>query len=62
MVLLVKNTPVNAGDVRDTDSIPGSGRVPGEGHGNPLQCSGDSPLTEEPHGLQSTGSQRVEHD
>ena len=37
MVLLVKNTPVNAGDVRDTDSIPGSGRSPGEGNGNLLQ-------------------------
>ena len=62
VALAVKNPPANAGDVRDTDSIPGSGRVPGEGHGNPLQYSGDSPLTEEPHGLQSTGSQRVEHD
>ena len=27
----------SAGDMRDTDSIPGSGRSPGEGHGNPLQ-------------------------
>ena len=39
MVLLVKNMPVNAGDVKDTDSIPGSGRSPGEGNGNPLQHS-----------------------
>ena len=29
----------NAGDVRDTDSILGSGRPPGEGNGNPLQYS-----------------------
>ena len=29
----------NAGDVRDTDSILGSGRSPGEGNGNPLQYS-----------------------
>ena len=34
---MVKNLPASAGDVRDTGSIPGSGRSPGEGHGNPLQ-------------------------
>ena len=39
MVLVVKNPPANAGDVRDTGSIPGSGRSPGEEHGNPLQYS-----------------------
>ena len=33
---MVKNTPLNAGDM---DSIPGSGRYPGEGNGNPLQYS-----------------------
>ena len=37
--LVVKNPPANAGDVRDSDSIPGSGRSPGKGHGNPLQYS-----------------------
>ena len=36
---VVKNLPANAGDTRDTGSIPGSGRSPGEGNGNPLQCS-----------------------
>ena len=36
MALVVKNLPVNPGDVRDVGSIPGSGRSPGEGHGNPL--------------------------
>ena len=36
---MVKNLPVNAGDVRDVGSIPGSGRSPGGGHGNPLQYS-----------------------
>ena len=36
MLLVVKNSPVNA---RDTGSIPGSGRSPGGGHGNPLQYS-----------------------
>ena len=36
---MVKNLPANAGDVRDLDSITGSGRSPGGGQGNPLQCS-----------------------
>ena len=39
MVLVVKNPPANAGDVRDAGSLPGSGRSPGGGDGNPLQCS-----------------------
>ena len=39
MVLVVKNTPASSGDVRDPGSIPGSGRSPGGGHGNPLQYS-----------------------
>ena len=34
---MVKNPPANAGDV--TDSVPGLGRSPGGGHGNPLQYS-----------------------
>ena len=34
-----KNPSANAGDLRDADSIPGSGRYPGGGHGNPLQYS-----------------------
>ena len=37
VALVVKNPPANAGDMRDAGSIPGSGRTPGEGHGNPLQ-------------------------
>ena len=37
MVLVVKNPPANAGDIRDSGSIPGWGRSPGGGHGNPLQ-------------------------
>ena len=36
---MVKNPPANAGDIRDTGCIPGSGRSPGGGHGNPLQYS-----------------------
>ena len=38
-VRVVKNSPVSAGDPRDVDLIPGSGRSPGGGHGNPLQYS-----------------------
>ena len=46
--------------VGDLGSIPGSGRSPGEGNGNPLQYSCLENLME-PGRLQSTGSQRVGH-
>ena len=36
---MVKNPLANAGDVTDSDSIPGSGRSLGAGHGNTLQYS-----------------------
>ena len=36
---MVNNLPADAGDARDAGSIPGSGRSPGGGNGNPLQCS-----------------------
>ena len=41
---VVKNPPANAGDTGDTGSIPGLGRSPEGGHGNPLQysCLGNS--------------------
>ena len=39
VVLVVKNLPANTGDLRDTGSVPGSGRSPGGGYGNPLQYS-----------------------
>ena len=39
MALVVKNPPANAGDLRDTGSIPGSGRSHGGGHHNALQYS-----------------------
>ena len=39
MVLVVKNLPANAGDVRDTGSISVLGRSPGGAHGNPLRYS-----------------------
>ena len=48
---VVKNLPANAGDV---SLIPGSGRSPGEGNGNPLQfLAWEIPWTEEPGSLQS---------
>ena len=39
VVLVVKNLPDSAGDIRDRGPIPGLGRSPGEGNGNPLQYS-----------------------
>ena len=36
---MVKNPPANAEDLGDTSSISGSGRSPGVGNGNPLQCA-----------------------
>ena len=36
---MVKNLPANAGDKRDAGSMPGLGRSPGEGNGNPLWYS-----------------------
>ena len=36
---MVKNLSANVGDIRDAGSIPGLGRTPGGGHGNPLQYS-----------------------
>ena len=38
-VLVIKNPPANAGDSRNMDLIPGSGRFPREGHSNPFQYS-----------------------
>ena len=54
---------VSARNARDPGLIPGSGRSPGEGNGNPLQyyCM-ENPWTEERGKLQSMGSQRVGHD
>ena len=61
-----KKLPANAGDIRDTGSIPGSGRSPGGGNGNLLQCfAWRIPWTEEPGRLWSVGSigsQRVGYD
>ena len=56
-----KEPAANARDLRDWGSVPGSGRPPGGGHGNPLQCSSlDSLMDRSPwavvHGV------RVAHD
>ena len=45
VALMVKNLPAKVGDMRDVGLIPGSGRSPGGGHGNPLQYS----CLENPH-------------
>ena len=49
-----KEPTCNVGDVRDAGSVPGSGRSPGEGNGNPLQYS----CLENPHGQRSLASYR----
>ena len=60
MALVVKNLPANAGDIRDLGSIPGSGRSPGGGHGNPLQYSClENPMD---RGAWWFAVHRVEHD
>ena len=59
---MVKNAPANAGDVRDANLIPGSGRSPGGGDGNPLQYSFlENPMDRGAWWLQSMGSQRDRH-
>ena len=58
---VVKNPLANAGDM---DSIPGSGRFPGEGNSNPLQysCLGTSHGQRSLAGYSSWGGKRVGHD
>ena len=58
---MVKNLPVNAGDIRDVGSIPGYGISPGEGHGNALQYFCLENPTER-GAWWATGLQRVRHD
>ena len=53
-----KESACNAGDL---GSIPGSGRSPGEGNGNPLQCSClENPMDKEAGKLKSMGSQELD--
>ena len=49
-------------NARDLGSIPGLGRSPGGGQPTSIFLPGEPPLTEEPGGLQSMGSQRIGHD
>ena len=44
MALMVKNLPANAGDIRGAGSIPGLGRSPEGGNGNPLQYCLENPM------------------
>ena len=64
MVFVVKNTSARAGDKRNAGSIPGSGRAPGGGHGNPFQysCLENPTDREDPQGLQLIGLQRAKVD
>ena len=58
--LVVKTPPAKAGDLRDTGLIPGSGKCPGEGHGNLSSLlAWRIPWTEEPGGPQSIGQTRL---
>ena len=63
MVLVVKNLPANAGDIRDMGSIPGWERSPGEGHGNLLQYSClENPMDRGAWWATDHGVTRVVHD
>ena len=59
MAQWVKNPPANAGDLRDTSLIPGSGKSPGGGQGSPLQYSClENPMDRE--GWRATGRRVAE--
>ena len=61
-MLVVKNSPANAEDIRDMGSVPGLERSPRGGHGNPLQYSClKSPKDRGARGLQPIVSPRVGH-
>ena len=60
--LNVKDSACNAKAAGDVGSVPGLGRSPGGGHGNPLQYSClENPMNRGAWQLQSTGSQRIRH-
>ena len=60
VVLVVKNMPAMAGDLRDSVWIPGLARSPGGGHGNPVQCSCLEDTMD--RGAWSPQGRRVRHD
>ena len=55
---MVKNSPASAGDVGDVGSIPGSGRSPRGGHGNPLQFSEEAGRLYIVHGVTKSWTQQ----
>ena len=61
-MLVLKNPPANTGDIRNMGLIPGSGRSPGVGNGNPLQysCLGN-PMERGTWQAMVQGLQRVGH-
>ena len=59
---VVKNPPAKAAAAEDAGSVPGWGKHPGGGNGNPLQYSClENPMDRGARWLQSTGSQRAEY-
>ena len=61
VVLLLKNPPANAGDIRGVGLIAGSGRSPAGGHATHSSVlAWRIPWTEEPGGLQSVGCRELE--
>ena len=63
MVLVVKNLPANAADIREASLIPASEKYPGEEHDNPLQYSYlENPMNTGAWQAISIGSHRVRHD
>ena len=58
---MVKNLPANSGDTRDAGSVPGLGRSPGGGHGDPLQYSGfpGGAMVKNPPAMQETQSESL---
>jgi len=61
-VLVVKNAPANAGDIRDVGSVPELGRSPAEGHSNQIQYSClENPMDRGAWQATVLGSQRVGH-
>ena len=62
VVLVVKNPPAKAGDIKHSGLIPGSGRDPGEGHSNPFQYSClENPMDRGAQRAMVYGSQRVKY-
>ena len=60
---MVKNPPASAGEERDTGSIPGLGRSPGVGTGNPRKYSYlENSMDKEDWQATVPGLQRVRHD